>query len=139
MVIKKETSQRQKIFLDWVIDILLYTAILTAFSEYVSAIHISTFYITLLTAFVLKALLVIIIRFEHRVNDWFKSKNNKLVNIVGTIVTLGILFFSKFLIIEIINFIFVDEVVIKGFVPLALMVIVMIATRKVLEKIYRSL
>ena len=93
----------------------------------------------MLTAFVLKALLKIIIKFEHKVGSWFDSKKGKFFESTGTITTLLILFFSKFLILEIIDFIFEDDVVIKEFIPLAAMIITMIATRKILEGVYKSL
>lgn len=141
-MVKKSTnnsSPRQQVFMDWALDILIYSTILNIFVEHSSAITIDSYTISLFTAVVLKALLNIIIRFEHRVNEWFLNRQTKVSKIIGTVVGLAILFFSKFLILEVINFIFGEHVTIKGFVPLAAMIITMIVTRKVIEKIYNSL
>lgn len=136
-VMKK--NHKQQTFMDWSVDILIYTVILNLFVEYSSAITIDSFTISLFTAVVLKALLSVIIRFEHSVGKWFSTKDGKFFKLLGPVVAVSILFLSKFAILEIINFIFKEHVTIKGFIPLALMIIAMIATRKIIEKIYKSL
>jgi len=71
-------TRRQMIFFSWTKDVLIYIIVLNLFVEYNTKIVIDSFTISILTAILLKALLEIILRFEHRVADFFKARPGKL-------------------------------------------------------------
>jgi len=132
-------SKNQKLFIDWTLDLLIYIVVINLFAQYSSNIYFENFSISILTALVLKILLYLIINLEHKVSIFFKSIENKLSKTLNVIVSLSILFLSKFLILEIIDIIFGEYVEIKGFIPLMVMIILMIVARKTFEKIYNKI
>lgn len=134
---KKHT--KKEIFVDWTLDLLIYIVILNLFAQYSSAIYFETFTISIFTAFVLKALLNLIIGFEHSVANFFSRFKGKFAKYTSYVTAFLILFLSKFLILEVIDIIFGEKVEIYGFVILVAMIITMIATRKIIVHIYNKL
>lgn len=132
-------SKKQATFVDWTIDLLIYIVILNLFAEYSSAFYFDTFTITIFTAVVLKGLLKVIISLEHKVSHFFKQKEGEIYRYLNIIIAFLILFLSKFLILEVIDIIFGPRVEIYGFIPLVVLIITMIVTRKILELIYNKL
>jgi len=132
-------NKRQETFLNWTLDIFIYTIILNLFAEYSADIYIHTFTLSLFTAVVLKILLSLIIRLEHSITQFFKKFTGRVYKVLNIIIVFSILFFSKFLIIEIINIIFGQYVEIKGFVTLVFMILAMIISRKLIEFIFKKL
>ena len=133
------TTRRQEIFLSWTTDILIYIVVLNLFVEYNSKIVIDSFTISILTAILLKILLEIILRFEHRVAEFFKSRPGKIANFLRIVSTWVILFLSKFLILEVVDLVFGDHVELGKFLDVIILVIALIATREVVHRIYFSL
>ena len=138
-VLYKQPNQKQRVFLDYTIDILLYTVILGTFAEYTPWFYIDSFSLILLTAVVLKIVLASIISLEHAVTRYFNKKEGTIFKILNIIIVFSILFFSKFLIIELIDILFGSHVEIQGFVPLVLLIITMIVSRKLLVVVYKRL
>ena len=132
-------NAKKQTFIDWTLDLLIYIIILNFFAEYSSSIYFETFTISVLTAIVLKILLVWVISLEHSVLSYFGKKKQNIYKYINIIVVFSILFFSKFLILEVIDILFGPYVEIKGFIPLVAMIIAMIVTRKVVEAIYKNL
>ena len=132
-------TRAQHVFADWMTAILVYTVILNLFVEHSSAFVIDSFSISVLTAIVLKALLVIILRFEHRVSGFFKAREGRIYRILGIISTIAILFLSKFVILEAIDIIFGEHVEIKGFIPVVALIITLLIAEQVVHRIYERL
>jgi len=118
---------------------LIYTVVLNLFVEYAEAIRIDSFTISILTAILLKTMLVIVGRFEHRVQHYFERKEGTLFKILGYVVIFLILFLSKFLILEVVNLVFGDRVELGHFVQLVVLIVTMIVARQIAEWIYRQL
>lgn len=133
------TRERQQIYVGWVLDLLIYTVILNLFVQYVDDFYIETFALSLLVALALKVMLVIVGKFEHVVKRWFEKQNGDVFDYLQQITLVTILFLSKFLILEVIDLLFGHKVDLHNIPALILMIIAMIATRKILEKIYRNL
>ena len=125
--------------MEWVIDVLSYTIILNVFIHYVSDFYAENFMYSFAAAIVLKGLLAAILRFEHGVSAWLGKQKARAFKFIKPIVVWSILFLSKFLILEVIDFIFGKKVELHNFIALIVMVIVMIASRKIIYKIYTSL
>ena len=132
-------SRKQLVFANWMTAVLLYIVILNLFVEYVDAVVIDSFTISIFTAVVLQALLEIILRLEHRVASYFGSREGTFNRILRIVLTFAILFFSKFVILEVIDIIFGEHVELGGFVPLVAMIITMLIAERIVQLIYRRL
>jgi len=132
--VKNPPSKKQLVFLSWTKDILIYTTVLNLFVEFNQKIIIDSFTISIFTAIVLKILLEVILKLEHKVGAAFKG-----YKVLRIIITWLILFGSKFLILEVIDLIFGDHVRLGKFLDVILLVIVMMVTREVFQQIFRSL
>lgn len=132
-------SRSQNLFADWMTAVLVYTVILNLFVEYSDAFVIDSFTISVLTAIVLKALLDVIVRLEHRVAAYYGAREGTLNRVLRIVLTFSILFFSKFLILEVIDIIFGDHVEIGGFIPLVVLVISLLVAEQIVHRIYQRL
>ena len=132
-------TRAQHLFADWMNAVLVYTVILNLFVEYFETFVIDSFTISVLTAIVLKALLVIILRFEHRVSAYFSSREGRIYRVLGIVSTVSILFLSKFVILEAIDIIFRDHVEISGFIPLVVLIITLLVAEQILHRVYERL
>ena len=132
-------TRGQKIFLSWTKDILIYIVVLNLFVEYNSKIVIDSFTISIFTAIMLKILLELILKFEHLVADFFKSRPGKLSNFLRISTTWLILFFSKFLILEVEDRIFGEHVELGKFLDVILLVIALMVARGLLQWVFLSL
>ena len=66
-------TQKQQRYISWTTDVLVYIIVLNLFVEFVDAIVIDSFWISILTAVLLKALLDVVIRLEHRVGTFLRQ------------------------------------------------------------------
>ena len=132
-------SRKQLQFADWMTAILLYTIILNLFVEYAAAVIIDSFTISIFTAIVLKALLDIILRLEHRVSAYFGAREGTVNRVLQIVLTFAILFLSKFVILEVIDIIFGEHVELGGFITLVAMIITMLVSERVVHLIYGRL
>lgn len=133
------TRERQQIYTSWVLDLLVYTVILNLFVQFVADFYIESFSLSLLVALVLKVMLVLVMKFEHVMKQWFEKQSKDVFSYIQPIALMTILFLSKFLILEVIDFLFGHRVDLHNIIALIVMIIAMIATRKILEKIYENL
>ena len=60
-------TRSQALFASWVTDVLLYIVILNLFVQYVPKVVTESFTISIFTAVVLKLLIEVIARLEHRI------------------------------------------------------------------------
>ena len=132
-------TSRQRRFASFMTDVLIYVVVLNLFVEYVDAIVIDSFTISVFTAVVLKLLLDIILAFEHRVSEFFKKWDHAVSNVLRVLSVWLILFSSKFLILEVIDIVFGDHVELGGFLSVIFLVIAMMVAREVFARIYQAL
>jgi hypothetical protein len=132
-------TPKQQRFASWTLDVLVYIVVLNLFVEFVDAIIIDSFWISILTAILLKALLDIIIRLEHRVGDFFDKKGGQIFKFIGIAAKFLILFTSKFIILEVVDFVFGDHVELGHFIDVLALIIAMMAAKAIMVKFYQSL
>jgi hypothetical protein len=120
-------------------DVLIYIVVLNLFVEFVDAIVIDSFYISILTAVLLTLLLDVLVKVEHGVHGYFEKKEAPIFRIIGIVATFAILFTSKLLILEIVNFVFGDHVELGHFLDVLLLIITMMVVRKLAQVIYDRL
>jgi hypothetical protein len=132
-------TRAQDIFFSWTSDVLIYTVVLNLFVEYVDAVVIDSFTISILTAILLKILLDAVIRFEHVVHAYFAAKEGRWAKAMGTVSLFAILFFGKLFILEAVNFVFGDHVELGHFIEVVALVLALMVTRRLFGALFRRL
>lgn len=117
-------------------DILIYVVVLNLYVEYSEAKMIESFTISILTAVVLKVLLVGITAAKLGVWSWSKSKDSSAFTVLGVVGVWAILFLSKFLILAVEDAIFGSLVELGTFVDVMLLVAGLIITREIVQRMY---
>ncbi len=135
----KTISGGQSQFSSWTTEVLLNVIVLGLFVEYSDGIAIDSFTIMIFAAVVLKALLGVTFAVEHRARSFFVRRGGAINRVVGVVTTIAILFSSKFVILEVIDIIFRDDVDIDGFIPLVLLIITMIVANRAVEVVNERL
>jgi hypothetical protein len=125
--------------LSWVSDILISIAVLNLAIEYSNRIIIDSFTVSILTAALMKALLVIILRLESGVSGYFESRGGAAWKSLHLLSTFALLFLSKFVILEAVNFVFGDHVEITGYITIVLLVIAMMGASFLMRLVYATL
>jgi cell division protein FtsL len=132
-------SRQQSLFISWATAVLLNIVVLGLFVEYSDSIVIDSFTIAIFAAVVLKALVDVTLGLEHRARNFFRRRGGTVNRVLGIVTAMAILFSSKFVILEVIDIIFKDDVEIDGFIPLVLLIITMIVAERVVQVVYERL
>ena len=132
-------TRGQARFLSWTMDVLVYIVVLNLFVEFVDTMVIDSFWISILTAVLLKLLLDALLGFEHRVAAFFKAREGTVNKVLGWASQFAILFLSKFLILEVVDVVFGDHVELGHFVEIVSLIVAMIASRLALRAVYDRL
>jgi len=132
-------TEKQHQYMSWTSDVLVYIVVLNLFVEFNDAIIIDSFWISILTAVLLKALLDIVIRLEHRVGAYFDKLGGSFFKFIGIATKFLILFTSKLIILEIVNIVFRDHVELGHFIDVLVLIIAMMAAKAIMVKIYQRL
>jgi hypothetical protein len=136
-------SDRQRLFLLFFIGMLIDLVVLGLFNEYSDHVYVDTFTTALLASIVLHALLKATIVAEHRVLRLFTGKSGVAWKIAKYFVAWLILFGSKFVILEVLAFVFERDVhfigILHGVVWLIIVVVTMIIAEELAARIYRRL
>jgi hypothetical protein len=136
-------SDRQRLFLLFFTGTLIDLVVLGLFAEYSDHVYVDTFTTALLASIVLQALLKLTILLEHRVLGRFKGKSGAGWTTLKIIVGWSILFGSKFVILEVLSFLFDKDVhfkgILHGVVWLIIVVLVMLAVEEIFSRLYRAL
>ncbi len=132
-------TRQQHRFLSWSSDVLVYIVVLNLFVEFNDAIVIESFWISVLTAVLLQALIAVLKVVEHDADEFFERRDTVISKGVGLVAKFAILFTSKLIILEIVNFVFGDEVELGHFVDVLFLILAMMAARWAVGKIYVSL
>ncbi len=137
-------SRRQQLFTRYTLAVLIDLTVLNLFNQYWDYVFIESFFISLLAAILLQLLLQSALIIEHRAADYlFGGKSGLKVKILRIISAWVIIFISKLIILEAINFFFGSGVVfsgpLNGIVSFIVVVTGMIVAEQAIAKIYRSL
>ena len=120
-------------------DVLIYIVVLNLFVEFNDAVVIDSFYISILTAVLLQGLISIVKRLEHRIGDFFGQREGTLSGVLSIAAKFLVLFTSKLIILEIVNYVFGDQVELGHFVDVLVLILTMMAARALVGKIYVGL
>jgi hypothetical protein len=132
-------TRAQQAYVSWYVDVLIYTIVLNLFDLFSEVIYFESFGLSILTALLLKLLLVLIEGLEERVQHYFEQKEGTAWKILGYAVIFGILIVGKLFILEAVNFVFGDRVELGHFVQVIVLILAMIIARELANWIYRRL
>ena len=127
-------TKQQMVFFSWTKDILIYIIVLNLFVEYNPKIIIDSFTISIFTAILLKILLEIILKLEHKVSAAFIA-----YKIIRIFLVWLILFGSKFLILEVVDIVFGEHVELGKFLDVIVLVITLMVAREIFQQVYLAL
>jgi hypothetical protein len=141
---KIEINQRQRLFLIFTLFVLADLTVINLFDEYASSyFHISSFTASIVMAVILQILLVITIKIEHKIADFFKSKEGVINLILRILVTWALLFGSKIIMMKIVDLILGNKIEYygpyHGLGAFILIIIGMIIAENLLKKVFLSL
>ena len=125
----------QKRFQSWVSDVLVYTVVLNLFVEYSDSVVIDSFTVSVLTAVVLKILLDLLTLAEHHVSHFF----SRIHKVAGFLSMWAVLFLSKFVILEVIDIVFGDDVELGSFLDVVVLVLTLMIVRELVRRAYLAL
>jgi len=141
---KIEINQRQRLFLIFTLFVLADLTVINLFDEYASSyFHISSFTASIVMAVILQILLVITIKIEHKIADFFKSKEGVINLILRILLTWALLFGSKIIMMKIVDLILGNKIEYygpyHGLGAFILIIIGMIIAENLLKKVFLSL
>jgi hypothetical protein len=132
-------SRKQDVFFSWTSDVLIYVVVLNLFVEYLPAVIIESFTISILTAVLLKILLDFVMGIEHHVRSFFAQKEGAIYRVLGTVSLFTILFLGKLFILETVNLVFGDHVELGHFIEVLALVLALMISRRLVHGFYLRL
>lgn len=132
-------TQKQKIFYDMVLGTLVYAVVLGFFEDYTMILNTWSYSTTFFVAVVMQILTYITFWLKSLVVKKFKGREGKKY-LAGLIFGVwGIMFFSKFVFLAVIDIIFGPSVEISGFIGLLIVIITMTIIKKMIDMFYSKL
>ncbi len=104
----------QRLFVGYTLAVLVDLTVLNLFEEYWSYVTINSFTVSLAAAILLQALLKFSLAAEHRIANYFKSKEGFAPKIYRGLSTYAILVGSKFVMLEAVDLMFGSKVQFTG-------------------------
>jgi len=149
--LKKKLSQdgerivnnSQRLFLVYIICILVDMTILNIYAEFTHSVYVESFSITIFIAIFLQLFIVLTRHMEHKLSNFFGDKKGYLPKIKYFFSLWALLFFSKVLMLQGANFIFGDKInfygMFDGLLAFIILIISFLLGEYLLTKIYRAL
>ena len=142
-VAAKIYSDRQRLFLLYFVGALIDLVVLGLFDEYTDKVHVESFSIMLLASVLLQFLLKGTLAVEHWVASHFKGKAGGWMKFLRFFCAWLVLFGSKFVILEALDFAFGESVqfegILHGIVWLIIVVVTMVIVEELVVRFYRKL
>jgi len=121
-----------------VVDVFVYVIVLNLFVEYAPHVLSESFTISLLTALLLKLILELVIAAKNRVKKRFREASTPAGKVGAGFLLWLVLFGSKFLVLEVVDLVFGDRVSLGGFFSVALLILVLIASRAGVRRLLQT-
>lgn len=136
-------SNRQRIFTWYLAAVLIDLVVLNLLEQYWDRVEIESFSVSLLVAVLLQILLKVTIAMERRVAAFFMDKPGVLMKLLRLLCAWLVLFGSKFVILEAIDFAFGHDVdfhgPFDGLGTLIVIIVLMLAAEQAMVRLYRRL
>ena len=112
-----------------VIDVFVYVVVLNLAAEYVPAVITETFTVSLFTALLLKFVLEGVVWAKDRVKRRFKAARTPMAKVLAGLLLWALMVGSKFVVLEVVAFVFADRVSLGGFFSVTALIIVLMLAR----------
>jgi hypothetical protein len=136
-------SNSQRLFVRYLMAILIDLTVLNLFDEYWELVTIGSFTVSALAALLLQVLLQATLALEHRVAAFFKSKSGGFAKFMRFFSAWLILFGSKFVMLGVLDLAFGDDMLftgpLHGVVSFIVVIVAMLAAEEIIQRIYRRL
>lgn len=130
-------TRRQQVFSGSVLNVLVNVVVLNLFVEFADEVVIDSFWISVLTAVLLTAMIGILARFEKRIHSYFFEKHSW--RFAGVVTIWAVLFGGKFVMLEVVDIVFGDHVSLGHLLEVILIVVAMMIAGQLMQAIYDSL
>jgi hypothetical protein len=120
-----------------VVDVLVYVVVLNLFVEYVPQVISETFTLSLLTAFLLKGILEVVVAAKNWAKGRFKAASTPRGRVVAAVLLWLVLFGSKFLVLEAVDLVFGARVSLGGFFSVTALILVLLVSRAAVQRLLR--
>ena len=132
-------TSAQARFISWVSEVLVDIVVLNLFVEFVHTVVIDSFWISILTAVLLKLMVDAVKGLEQRVSTYLSAKEGAAWKPIRFFAVWLILFLSKFVILEVVNVVFGSHVELGAFVEILAIIVTMLVANAALQAVYRWL
>lgn len=132
-------NPKQAFFREMVLGTLVYSVVLGFFNDYTNILQTKSFSVTFGVAIVMQILTYATFLLKDMVVKHFKNKNGKYSKAGLAFGVWLIMFFSKFVFLAVIEFIFSNDVKISGFFGLFAIILTMTIAKQLVDYIYRAL
>jgi hypothetical protein len=143
IALTEEMNNSQKLFVRYLVAVLIDLTVLNLFDEFWDLVTIGPFSISVLAAILLQVLLKATLVLEHKVAAYFNSRTGAFARFMRFFTAWLILFGSKFVMLGAVDLAFGDDVLftgpLHGIVSFIVVVIVMLAAEEIAVRIYRRL
>ena len=140
---ERNINNSQRLFLVYIICILVDMTILNIYAEFSHSVYIESFSITIFIAIFLQLFIVLTKYAEHKLSNFFGDKKNYLTKIMYFLALWALLFFSKLLMLHGANLIFGDKInfygMFDGLLAFIIIIFSFLLGECLLTKIYRAL
>jgi hypothetical protein len=136
---QRTITQAQFLFARALTEILVSIVVLNLFVEWVHAVVIDSFTVSVVTAILLWLMLRGTIRLERRVSSYFRQKKGVVFRVMRYLSVWAILFVSKFVILEIVALVTAGQAVLGHFFEVVAIVVALIVAEALLNWIFKKL
>jgi FlaA1/EpsC-like NDP-sugar epimerase len=132
-------TARQAQFASWSMYLLIDIVVLNLFVEFTDSVVIDSFYISMLTAVLLRLLLGATLGLERRVSRYFDTKSFQAAGALKFVCIYLILFASKFVILEVVDVVFGDHVSLGGFFEIVAIAVTLLLAERAFRTVFERL
>jgi hypothetical protein len=140
---ERNINNSQRLFLVYIICILVDMTILNIYAEFSHSVYVESFSITIFIAIFLQLFIVLTKYAEHQLSSFFGDKKSYLTKIMYFFALWALLFFSKVLMLHGANLIFGDKInfygMFDGLLAFIILIFSFLIGEHLLTKIYRAL
>ena len=120
------------------VDVLVYVVVLNLFVEYFPQVLTETFTLSLLTAVLLKGVLEVVVAAKNRVKARLRAASTLSGKVIAAVLLWVVLFGSKFLVLEAVDFVFGDSVSLGGFFSVTVLILTLLLSQAAVQRLLRS-
>ena len=118
-----------------IVDVFVYVVVLNLFVEYLPRVISESFTLSLLTAALLKGVLEVVVLAKNWVKARFRQASTPFGKAAAGFLLWVVLFGSKFLVLEAVDFIFGSRVSLGGFFSVTLLILVLLPARAAVRRL----